>query len=795
MGGPVTSRVVVLGTLVLMFAAPVVAAVPLELPSAGPTASADDAAAPSRWTFAPQGLPFQHPLWNVPLSVWMPTLIATQDWSEAAEAADEWSQTTRDLLPLGDANGDGKADYIVSTTTITESTDEMECYEELGGEHCYESWDYQRETVLGATAGGSYQSLWTLEIPDETYWYPAGDVDRDGVPDLMLESETNDGTEGVGLPVPYVGAWRYEETGMSHYRLVSGATGADLLKMDVPYRYSVTEAGAGFLAGAYAWDYELDIGHLAPVREGPAGVDVFRLTIHDTTAYASAVVVYDRVSINSVVSSVERYDLAGKAKWTASASDPVAMLTVVDNRDMNGDGVSDVLFGPVEETVVSANVEGATPPVSKPVVVLIDGKTGAEAWRYEDDPFLGITMATGIGRLQGKTFDVGLYLVEVGPQGDMTREELRFLDGGSGAEIGSATSTTDLFFASPFADATGDGKDEVLLIRMPKYDDSLVNTVETEEDSVAFGVATKDLEYLWSINEGDDDYWYYEDLYYFGTFGGGMYEPPDFDGDDVPDFLRYDWRSEFRFGRGGNDKPTVRALSGATGAELWSVEREAGTFEFQPVGDVDGDGGDDLAAVRFDLPNDGEMDEFNHYPGHLDLLRGRDAEQFWTKLIFHPDAFPDAAGEWLSVMAVGGGDVDGNGVDDVLLSLNAESDSYCCGVVIFVDECCEERDAGRDRLGLTARVPQNESEPDDEDDEDAPPFQLALVVEGATGDTLMMYPETPFFREQVVEAGPASIAVEPEPEPKENGMLPGFDAALIAAAAVAVSLVLRRRRA
>lgn len=785
------------GLFVVLLVSPLAAALlaPVALPTEAPATETSSERSEPPASFPPMRMPFHHPLLNADPHVWLPVLAQTGQMEEAVKAAQEEAETFFDLYPLGDTNGDGLADYVLETTVVTESEPIEECYDDFDGQYCYEYTDMVYDVELQAISGGSYAPLWTLAVPDGSYWYPIGDVDRDGVEDIIVES--SEGTSEGGSPVPnlplpaYYDRYAYE--GTFHATIVSGATGAPLVTKDAPFSVAFTYAYAGFLASVSMHEYEFEFTAIEPIREGPAGVDLVKLVIKYDYKGAHAVLAGVSVYTVTAATEVERSDLAGKVLWTASVKDDDVPLLPVDNRDYTGDGVADVLFGSYASGA-RVSVMGTVPPTAKPLVILLDGKDGSEAWRHDGDTFFGATTTSPVGKIRGETRDVALHIFEMGPNYAMKSETVRFLDGKTGKEVSSVVSTDDVLLASEFADATGDGKEEMFLLTHKPYQgggpaDDLGMAESYEYTPPTWGVAKADLSYLWSA-EGEDDY--YMPMMY-GFYGGfyGLDENPDFNGDGVPDMMRYSGYGFHRhhFFDEDTEEPRIEAISGATGEELWSVAQEVAMFEFAPVGDVDGDGGDDLARVRWAVPDRGEADEFNHYPGHLDLLRGSDAELFWSKLIFHPDAFPNATGDWITVHAVNAGDVDGNGIADVLLSMNAQSDDYCCGVVFFEEDCCEEEAL------LTSRHAESESSVIEKGPDDAgEPFRLALVIEGASAETLMAYPEVPFSEEGGIEAGPASIAVEATTRDEgEHGLLPGFEW-LGALVAVGLLALVRRRR-
>jgi uncharacterized Zn-binding protein involved in type VI secretion len=137
-------------------------------------------------------------------------------------------------------------------------------------------------------------------------------------------------------------------------------------------------------------------------------------------------------------------------------------------------------------------------------------------------------------------------------------------------------------------------------------------------------------------------------------FGDGVTGNVNLDGDDVPDFLITSSTKGDRPGAG-----RVYAYSGATESLLYYVEGEGSQAYFGAdlaanIGDVNGDGCDDFCAAASGANPRGKT-----YAGSAYLYSGRDGTLLAR---FDGEAAGDSV-RWVS----GAGDVNGNGVPDIII--------------------------------------------------------------------------------------------------------------------------------
>lgn len=306
---------------------------------------------------------------------------------------------------------------------------------------------------------------------------------------------------------------------------------------------------------------------------------------------------------------------------------------VAGGADLDGDGVPDVLSG--------------APGASE--VALYSGATHERFGVLEGDPseFFGGAVAlvgdvdgdgvedvlVGAERASGTAIDEGRVSLWSGADGT----PLWSVPGaGAGDFLGSA--------AARLGDVTGDGVPDVLaggrgngghVYVLDGVDGARVREI-TVEGGVAFG----------------------------RSFVAGL---GDVDGDGVPDIYTGDYAHD------GNGQQSGHAWvwSGRTGALVWDVAgdaRYAGLGTGGPAGDVDGDGVVDLVLGSYLSSAAGVL------AGQVSVYSGRDGAVLRT-------ITSKRDGENFGFDATGLGDVDGDGVVDLLVSAATDNTVYLIGTV------------------------------------------------------------------------------------------------------------------
>lgn len=693
-----------------------------------------------------------HPFAHAPPGVWMP-LVAQMGREEAARIVADDDPYGPDeffggleVVPLGDANGDHRGDFLLATPKSG------------GGEQ------------LVAIAGGTYTTLWSKEVAPKAYWYPQGDVDGDGVVDLTLEKPGKTTVEDQSVPTPVSHVGRFVVTTPVVIEFVSGSTGKTLFEKSTEDRYESTSgslmapppvdaylsARLRFSSSPHAWEVS---------DPKQPGIDI--LTFQDTgfgssfwgqNNYLFGAAYVDRVH-------VERLDPSGKTRWSATIDHAPLSVALSDRSDYTGDGISDYLVsvGTTDAWTFNSVQDVYPPPVSVLQVELLNGATGKVDWTWTSDPyseFYGFALPTG--KAVGPGFGVAAIQLgsEVGPTLGQYGARITYLNGATGDELSSQRMENQFMAVARFADANGDGKEDLFFVRQGVQ--GTILDYPNFSDKVEFGVLQGDGNKIWSIETNEENA---EIPFEFIFYGDVL---PDFDGDNVPDFFMYIEQ---------DDSSAVEFHSGATGEAGWILARDDHSMvEFVP--DVTGDKGWDLAFSVVEGVDDESAHA--HHPGppplgtaspeqalqpgptttataspsrskapesskeqpphpavSIELRSGRDAQLVWRSVLQEAGETPphDPASNatppsylWSHPSITGIMDVNGNGVDDLI-------------VIAMSGRCVRYGDL----MACEYPVPMDE-DADHEVPLPLPPEGsqgMGWILEGADGSTLYTIPAGP----------------------------------------------------
>lgn len=687
------------------------------------------------------------PLLNVDPAQWLPVFDATSDLASAADEARQVARNTYTLYPLGDADRDGKGDYLlVDTAQVKGSTD--------------------RPTVtLGAISGMAGATLWTRTLPPKTFWYSAGDFDKDGIRDFVFE--TSKLLDQQSTPVRPPGGARAgqlnsvtEET----FEAVSGATGTSPFSRVARNSFQTTYVAAGAIVGGVGLaTYSVTASAMVSLGNSPTpGLDLITWQYDGGNAYAYTLAGGTYAYYQADVDRIERIDAGGGTVWSTQVGYDHLESRLSGPRDYTGDGHPDYLL--FSEKNYGPNPAGNVPRQMR--LTLIEGANGRAAWEYASPHYDGHAYISSLGKVRDGKDAIALSIIGFEPTPDPNQfgTRLTLLDGANGRV--QLDSRTNNYYVSPleFGDVDRDGQADVLLIRGRSEGGNLVVGTpypRTIEYSVVRG---KDLSAIWSLAPR---------ALLGVSLSGGSTGFTDYNGDGGPDLaLRtYDPKAT-------DQSSDLRIHSGADGRALWTYHLTNQNKARQAIDDVTGDGGSDLALTIFEVPPPPPDDGTRHaipnateFPGFLEIRRGSDAELVWRKQIHDPLASPNVQGRAVFSSVYSVPDTNGNGVPDVIFSIRSPRALLLAitpdGQVSFVD--------GQTR---------------DQSD----PLNVALVAEGANGTTLRTYPAGYLPAHRPAIRGAAAPLEEPVAGVvPEGNPLPGFEWMLLAGA-VAVGLLRHRSR-
>lgn len=588
------------------------------------------------------------------------------------------------LSPLGDVDADGKADLLLSA---------------------------RREFVtLTALQGGSYRTLWEIDLERSEDWFALGDVTGDGIEDLVVTS-TQTGGSSVGVPPnPAVYAFESAYDTTTTYKVVSGADGKELFKKtcvatDVA-RGAYTDA---LVAGGGADAYQEEFCVLVPVLSGAfRGFDIVKVRYSGAGASGGALVGGAFAFLDGSGVSVQRVDGKGAVLWAKPLGDPVRSSWVIGVEEFTGDGIPDY--------AVFSGVQGATfvytPQVDAwrwigvaPRVAVFSGRDGSLVWeeaagRPDQDSY--VTAAV----LDGKGADLLVHTLDAIVPGPVDTVIAR-LAGATGAKLSEQRVPGHLGMVSPAADLNKDGRGDLLMLRVKA---SMMPGGELDfAEEGTFGAVDASLKPLWEpLKVVQEDGW-----------EGGPHSP-DFNGDGVPEVTLH---------HGVQRGNRATAYDGATGKSLWSRTVARNESGVSAIADLDGVPGMDLAIVTWEVPGgarEGGMSHFEtagggdgvnalDYPGFVEVRRGTDLKLVWRKQLHDPERDPKGEAPGLIGEAFVLPDSNGNQVNELVVNLQGQA-GFMGAIAIATPEEPEEPYAMMSGFGRT------------------------LVLDGADATTLVSHP-------------------------------------------------------
>lgn len=618
-------------------------------------------------------------------------------------------------------------------------------------------------TSLTAVSGATFKPLWELDLKRGQVWRAIGDLTGDGVEDLELFAQ-QPGTGGVPLPsTPLV--YSYQRTTAMTYTYVSGADGKELFSktcsatMAFTFFWTPTPlVGASADRDSYSFCMTFDPSPDAPY------VDIVLDDGGWSAAGGHAVVAGGYVWTYASKLTVDRYDAKGAKVWGATFGDGVQYVGWIRG-DVTGDKVPDY--------VILSDVEaggGIFTPVVFPYgylaaasqIAVYDGKTGAKVW----GDLLGVTTEesyVALADADGAGLDVWVHTLSDLVPGPADTKIVR-LNGADGKKVSEQTFPGHMAFILPAGDMSGDSKPDLFLIKAAATSQGPGTLNVAEEGTL--GATDGAYKPLWEPVRIHQEDWV--------TAGPNE---PDFNGDGAPEFL-------MQYGSG--DRSSVRSYDGKTGKQLWSLRLPPGLAGWQAVPDVDGTPGMDVAVTSFDVPrekvsggdgpkrmvmhgDDGgdEGPNWLEYAGRVQLLRGSDLKPVWNKQIHDPAEGKEiSAGPLMATHSVVP-DLNGNKYPELLVSVR-ESMGFGFREVMI--------------MGIGGPSPEGGASSD-------PGFGRAFVLDGAQATALRTYPDKlAQAPPQFGEAAPLGLPTAPAGNSPALGLVP---VALLAALVVA----LRRRHA
>ncbi len=545
-------------------------------------------------------------------------------------------ESSIELYRLGDADGDGRGDLLVGAST------------------------YSGSKYTAYSGADLTTQLWSAAADDDSYEFPGGDIDGDGVTDLVAFAYGPASGTGQWQGTPVGGAGVGTYGGEDRLHLFSGTKHNVIAEHALPWNYAsgyayLNHPGAytGGGPGASTYTNLLPMGRDALLRIESTGLDadVFH---SNQAAYAFASTYQDDAIISFV-------DAAGAVRGKVNFIDPTATIMAGAPADLNGDGVTDVTLVNVHSIDAYAFTVGefVEVPLLIPEILAYNGADGSKLWGELRPSTYGYPVfVTPVGDVDGDGGqDIGYIEWKQNPTGTAYTYDLLILSGKTGATIGSMLGERTPWLPVAFGDVTGDGAAEMMLV-----------DIESETE---IQVVNADLTPVWSASIAGYPLNIEIDPY-TGYFATGA---TDWTGDGKPDlvmetfaFLDFDSMEDGSF-----SSSVVEVRNGTDGSIVWSTAGAEAQW-YWAISELSGTGAGDLLVVTGDgMQNNGTVT--------FDVLRGEDGSLLWHQVlrdpVLAPLKLPDAS-VWVRAKSVG--DLDGDGREEVAVMVE-ESTSGFFGVM------------------------------------------------------------------------------------------------------------------
>jgi len=551
------------------------------------------------------------------------------------------------VAPAGDVDGDGLADILIGSILNSD-----------GGAYAGKSYLILGDRLLGtstiplSTADGAF-------VGEAEYDYSgrkvssAGDVDRDGLDDILIGAYLNDeGGSNAGKAYVMLSA-SLPPSGTTSYLADAdltfiGTSGGDYAGMAVADAGDVDGDGfSDFLVGAYNND---------DVASGAGKVYLF---------------------LNAWLPSGGSVDLGEVNAFAGEAEADYAGYSVASAGDVDGDGLDDILIG-AQGNDEGGNYAGKTYVITWPTIVDYAPEPDLHDTPYT---FTGQASADQAGYAVSDAGDVdgdGLDDILVGAPAAYTAYGEAYVMLGSSMIMGdSSLASADYLLRGRAADdSAGTSLSGIGDVDGDGLDDILIGAYGNDDGGVDAGVAylmygsglvSSTLSLAYSTYEflGEDAYDY---------AGDSVSSAGDVDGDGLPDLLVGALYNDDAFGNAGKAYLIMAAdLSGyGSSVDLGSAHSDflgeslndyAGC-SVSSAGDVDGDGYDDLLFGAEGDDDGGTNAGIAYLVVAADLsTSGGSSSLAGAFYSFAGEASRDYAGDAVS----SAGDVDGDGYDDILI--------------------------------------------------------------------------------------------------------------------------------
>lgn len=555
-------------------------------------------------------------------------------------------------------------------------------------------------TTLQAVSGAAPQQvLWSLAPNLGSIPQVVGDLDGDQVTDLVL-GQTIDQASSQVQEVGSAAAGTAEAQGAFLFQTLSGASAAGSFGVQLATSTHVTGADLGVVEMLQAGGQHVEQTTGFVQASGTGALHQVEQTVQTTQASLLQALPLHRLTQVEADAVLSVLSATGAVRGQIPLQDPGVNPLMIAGPDLDLDGLADTAIMQIQK--VSPVQEAST---IVPTISTYTGATVDLAWEATMDPLAGLPLLVpDVGDLNGDgTLELAYHAIEAVPGSDPSGTALTILDGATGEVMGTAQAATGLLIAAPLGgDITGDAQAELLLLE------------GTVEAITHVAVAGADLEPIWGIDIPAD----VAPLNLVkDPFTGAVEGLSDLTGDGVPDLAVATastvgpLQSNGTASAGGQGFE-LTLYNGLDGSVVWSTAKDA-VLAAQAVPGMVQNGSAGVAMVVAEGGQVLENGLQEATGASLLLLQAVDGAEILRLPLVDAEVLA-SLGDSLALQATvqAAGDLDTDGVEDVIVRLQTVVDDAQTAVVSVQGEAMAASERAFDQVyavsGRTGEVLQQD---------------------------------------------------------------------------------------
>lgn len=333
--------------------------------------------------------------------------------------------------------------------------------------------------VLGSAAG-FHDTMWTV-VPDQgSITGIVGDLTGDGIPDMVVTQVLNQGTAQMN-GVSEAALTTADQYGRVLFQAVDGASATATLDVGIDTALHTQAAGVA----------QLGLQRVTQTTgmvqaTGTGALLQIEQQIESTQASLLQQLPLDALSSVEAEAVLKVLDAQGKVRGTITLDDPGVNPLLAAAQDLDMDGLPETVLMEVQKLNPTEQASTIIPVISS-----YAGATVALDWEVTMDPLAGLPLLVpNVGDLNGDgVLELAYHAISATPGSDPSGTVLTILDGATGQALATAEVADGLLIAAPLGGSiSGKVAADVLLLE------------GTVDAITSVAVAGSNLQTIWSID-------------------------------------------------------------------------------------------------------------------------------------------------------------------------------------------------------------------------------------------------------------------------------------------------------